>query len=73
MDVEKVLAELREQRDRINEAILVFERLARSIERRPGRPPKQLTAIAAKRRGWPPGSGNKGERESGGTPTDTLK
>lgn len=57
MDVLKMLADLRQEREQIEEAILTLERLARSRGRRRGRPPAWMTAI--KRRGRPPGSKNK--------------
>jgi len=56
MDILKMLAELRAEREQVEEAILVLERIARRGKRR-GRPPKWLTGI--KRRGRPPGSKNK--------------
>ncbi len=72
MDVDKMLAELRQEREQIEEAILTLERLARGRGRRRGRPPSWLkdatAAISAeasedhlanvepKRRGRPPGS-----------------
>ena len=40
MDLNKTLAELHEERDRIDEAILMFSRLAAGAPKRPGRPPK---------------------------------
>jgi hypothetical protein len=57
MDVTKILAELRLEREQIEEAIISLERLARSRGRRRGRPPKWLET--PKRRGRPPGSKNK--------------
>lgn len=39
MDVMKILAELRQEREQIEEAILSLERLARGRGRRRGRPP----------------------------------
>ena len=57
MDVMKMLGELRQEREHIEEAILTLERLARGRGRRRGRPPAWMTAI--KRRGRPPGSKNK--------------
>jgi hypothetical protein len=57
MDILKILAELRDERDRLEEAILTIERLARGQGRRRGRPPKWMTE--QKRRGRPPGSKNK--------------
>jgi hypothetical protein len=58
MDVLKMLAELREERAQIEEAILTMERLASGQRgKRRGRPPAWMTAV--KRRGRPPGSKNK--------------
>jgi hypothetical protein len=62
MDVSKILTELREERQQIEEAIISLERLARGRGRRRGRPPAwmaDVTAPAVKRRGRPPGSKNK--------------
>jgi hypothetical protein len=50
LDVDKMLAELRLEREQIEEAILTLERLARGRGRRRGRPPswlKDATAAAA--------------------------
>lgn len=58
MDVTKILADLRQERTQIEEAILSLERLARGRGRRRGRPPAWL-AEPPKRRGRPPGSKNK--------------
>jgi hypothetical protein len=59
MDVNKILAELREERDRLGEAILALERvgLAAGSKRR-GRPPKWVVDArqkedAPKKRGRP--------------------
>lgn len=57
MDVLKMLADLRQEREQIEEAIITLERLARGRGRRRGRPPSWMTE--AKRRGRPPGSKNK--------------
>ena len=57
MDVTKMLTELRQEREQIEEAIMTLERLARGRGRRRGRPPAWMAAI--KRRGRPPGSKNK--------------
>jgi hypothetical protein len=57
MDVVKMLADLRQEREHIEEAILTLERLARGRGKRRGRPPAWMTEI--KRRGRPPGSKNK--------------
>lgn len=42
MDIDKMLAELRLEREQIEEAILTLERLARGRGRRRGRPPAWL-------------------------------
>jgi hypothetical protein len=57
VDVTKIIAELRQEREQIEEAIISLERLARGRGRRRGRPPAWLTV--AKKRGRPPGSKNK--------------
>jgi hypothetical protein len=57
MDVAKILADLRQERDQLEEAILSLERLATGRGRRRGRPPAWMTE--AKKRGRPPGSKNK--------------
>jgi hypothetical protein len=61
MDVNKILAALRQERSQIEEVIVSLELLALSRERRRGRPPAILAA-ATKRRGRPPGSKNKNPR-----------
>jgi hypothetical protein len=62
MDVIKMLAELRQERDQLEEAILTLERLARGRGRRRGRPPAWMTEL--KRRGRPPGSKNKAKESA---------
>jgi hypothetical protein len=57
MDVTKILAELREERVQLEEAIISLERLASGRGKRRGRPPSWL--MEAKKRGRPPGSKNK--------------
>jgi hypothetical protein len=57
MDVSKILVELRQEREQLEEAILSLERLARGRGKRRGRPPAWL--VETKRRGRPPGSKNK--------------
>jgi hypothetical protein len=59
MDVSKILAELKAEREQIEEAIVSLERLARGRSRGPGRPPSWMADITPKRRGRPPGSKNK--------------
>jgi hypothetical protein len=62
MDVSKILTELRQERDQLEEAILSLERLALGRGRRRGRPPAWMTI--AKKRGRPPGSKNKAQPSS---------
>jgi hypothetical protein len=57
MDVAKMLADLRQEREAIEEAILTLERLARGRGKRRGRPPAWLAEV--KKRGRPVGSKNK--------------
>lgn len=45
MDVNKMLQELREEREQIEEAILTLERLARGRGKRRGRPPAWLSEM----------------------------
>ncbi len=52
-----MLAELRAEREQVEEAIVTLERLARGRGKRRGRPPAWMSAL--KRRGRPPGSKNK--------------
>jgi DNA invertase Pin-like site-specific DNA recombinase len=59
MDVTKILAELKAEREQIEEAILSLEQLARGRGRRRGRPPSWMSEMTVKRRGRPPGSKNK--------------
>ena len=61
MDVAKILAELKAEREQIEEAILSLERLARGRTRGRGRPPSWMVPVETtpKRRGRPPGSKNK--------------
>jgi len=61
MDINKMLGELREEREQIEEAIMTLERVARGRGRRRGRPPAWLSQI--KRRGRPPGSKNRPKEE----------
>jgi hypothetical protein len=61
MDILKMLAELRQERAQIEEAMVVLQRLSLGQGKRRGRPPAWMTAAAnvPKRRGRPPGSKNK--------------
>ena len=67
MDILKMLVELRQEREHIEEAILVLERLARGHGSRRGRPPAWMTAMKSatpKRLGRPLGSKNKPKTEA---------
>jgi hypothetical protein len=57
MDVSKILVELRQEREQLEEAILSLERLARGRGKRRGRPPAWM--VETKKRGRPLGSKNK--------------
>jgi hypothetical protein len=57
MDVLKMLADLRREKEQLEEAILTLERLAQGRGRRRGRPPAWMAEV--KRRGRPPGSKNR--------------
>jgi len=56
-----MLADLRAEREQVEEAIMTLERLARGRGKRRGRPPAWMSQI--KRRGRPPGSKNKPKQE----------
>jgi hypothetical protein len=65
MDVLKMLADLRQEREQVEEAIVTLERLARGRGKRRGRPPAWMSALSAtKRRGRPPGSKNKSKESA---------
>lgn len=69
MDVAKMLADLRQEREQIEEAILSLERLARGRGKRRGRPPSWMAEVApVKKRGRPPGSKNKPKNPDQKTP-----
>ena len=71
MDVAKILAELKSEREQIEEAILSLERLARGRTRGRGRPPTWMSeGEAPKRRGRPPGSKNK--NQAGNSATQSI-
>ncbi len=64
-----MLADLRQEREQIEEAIITLERLAQGRGRRRGRPPAWMTqqkteSEGPKRRGRPPGSKNKPKDET---------
>ena len=67
MDILKMLADLRQERAQIEEAIITIERMAMGQGERRGRPPAWMTAASApKRRGRPPGSKNKPKEQAAG-------
>jgi hypothetical protein len=70
MDVSKILEELKQEREQLEEAILSLERLARGRGRRRGRPPAWM--VAAKKRGRPPGSKNKTSTKASAPKTATA-
>jgi len=60
INVDEMLAELRQQRQLLEQAIVSFERLAGGASPRRGRPPKWMADIPTpKRRGRPPGRKNR--------------
>jgi hypothetical protein len=69
MDLTQMLAELRQERAQIEQAIVILERLARGRGKRRGRPPLWMSSAEApvKRRGRPPGSKNKPKDEKSGS------
>jgi hypothetical protein len=62
MDVNRILAALRQEREQLDAVIMNLEHLAQNRERRRGRPPSVLTA--ARKRGRPRGSKNRTPRVS---------
>ena len=61
MDILKMLAELRADREQVEQAIMVLERIARGQGKRRGRPPAWMSQV--KKRGRAPGSKNKPKEE----------
>jgi hypothetical protein len=60
IDVAKILEELKQEKEQLEQAIVTLERLVQGRSPRRGRPPAWMTEGAApKRRGRPPGSKNK--------------
>lgn len=49
MDILKVIAELRQEREKIEEVLVALERLARGQGKRRGRPPAWMMALQAKK------------------------
>lgn len=69
MDLSEMLAELRAERQQIEQAIIILERLARGRGKRRGRPPLWLSnaETTPRRRGRPPGSKNKPSKDEKGS------
>ena len=65
MDVNKILGDLRHEREQIEDAIISLERLARGRGKRRGRPPTWMKDATERRRGRPPGSKNQPKDEEG--------
>ncbi len=65
MDIHKMLAELKVEREQLEEAMMSLETLVRHRGRRRGRPPAWMSQI--KRRGRPPGSKNRPKNEPKGS------
>jgi hypothetical protein len=69
IDVAKILEDLKQEKEQLEQAILTLERLAVGRGPRRGRPPAWIAeGSAPKRRGRPPGSKNKVHE----TPTDSA-
>jgi hypothetical protein len=61
MDINKMLAELRNEREGVEQAIMVLEPIARGQGKRRGRPPAWMSQ--GKKRGRPVGSKSKPKEE----------
>ena len=75
LDVAKILEELKQEKEQLEQAIITLERLAQGRAPRRGRPPAWMSGEAApapKRRGRPPGSKNKASAPTAATPKDTA-
>jgi hypothetical protein len=71
LDVAKILEELKQEKEQLEQAILTLERLAVGRGPRRGRPPSWMADTGApKKRGRPPGSKNKVRAER--TPDDSA-
>jgi hypothetical protein len=78
LDVAKILEELRQEKEHLEQAINTLERLAQGrTNPRRGRPPAWMSEVtsapAPKKRGRPPGSKNKAtSATAAGEPKDTA-
>ena len=61
MDVNKILTELRQEREQIEDAIISLERLARGRGKRRGRPPAWMKEAEDRKRQRNADSGKKGD------------
>jgi len=61
MNINAMLADLQQERENIEQAIVVLQRIASGQGRRRGRPPAWMNEV--KRRGRPPGSKNRAKAE----------
>lgn len=61
MEINKMLAELRGEREAVDQAIIVLQRIAAGRGKRRGRPPAWMSQT--KKRGRPPGTKNKPKEE----------
>lgn len=59
MDLTKMIAELHEERTRIDQAVATLEVLAAGRGKRRGRPPAWMSTLNGKHHGRPKGSRNK--------------
>jgi hypothetical protein len=76
LDVAKILEELKQEKEQLEQAIITLERLAQGRSPRRGRPPAWMSAspeaAAPKRRGRPPGSKNKVNTQTDPEPKDSA-
>jgi hypothetical protein len=74
IDVAKILEELKQEKEQLEQAIITLERLAQGRGPRRGRPPAWMAETAAtaapRKRGRPPGSKNKAAPPA--TPKDSA-
>ena len=59
MNINKIIEELRDERERIEQAIVVMQKLAAGRGARRGRPPAWMREAKSVKRGRPKGSKNK--------------
>ena len=63
MDVNKILGELRHEREQIEDAIISLERLARGRGKRRGRPPTWMKDAQDRRKLLTTAKGSKGDKD----------